>query len=265
MSIERLLEDLWKDYEQITPQATQIQALLKARGERVLNDHVAFRTYNHPSLSLEKMARGFLELGYQKKGDYAFKEKKLRAQHFEPQNPELPKVFISELLCEQLSTAAQKMIAELVEQVPTGYAERPNFCVSGRPWRVRYETYLKLVQESEYAGWMSAFGFRVNHFTVNVNALKSFPSLADLNAFLKTSGFALNSSGGEIKGGPEVYLEQSSTLAPKVRVSFEEGVEEIPSCYYEFAKRYPLPNGELYQGFVEKSADKIFESTNRYS
>ncbi|REJ62002.1 MAG: DUF1338 domain-containing protein, partial [Proteobacteria bacterium] len=25
---------------------------------------------------------------------------------------------------------------------------------------------------------------------------------------------------------------------------------------------YPLDSGELYQGFVAKSADKIFESTN---
>ncbi len=31
----------------------------------------------------------------------------------------------------------------------------------------------------------------------------------------------------------------------------------------EFAHRYPLPNGNLFQGFVAKSADKIFESTNR--
>ncbi len=37
---------------------------------------------------------------------------------------------------------------------------------------------------------------------------------------------------------------------------------EIPSCFYEFAKRYPQADGELYTGFVAASADKIFESTN---
>ena len=36
----------------------------------------------------------------------------------------------------------------------------------------------------------------------------------------------------------------------------------VPSCYYEFARRYPLPSGELFQGFVPASADKIFESTD---
>ncbi|MDF5295491.1 DUF1338 domain-containing protein, partial [Vibrio parahaemolyticus] len=30
----------------------------------------------------------------------------------------------------------------------------------------------------------------------------------------------------------------------------------------EFAKRYPMANGELYPCFVAASADKIFESTN---
>jgi hypothetical protein len=38
----------------------------------------------------------------------------------------------------------------------------------------------------------------------------------------------------------------------------------VPACYYEFARRYPIANGELYQGFIAASADKIFESTNRH-
>ncbi len=38
---------------------------------------------------------------------------------------------------------------------------------------------------------------------------------------------------------------------------------QVPSCYYEFAKRYKDAKGKLYQGFVAASADKIFESTNK--
>ena len=51
-------------------------------------------------------------------------------------------------------------------------------------------------------------------------------------------------------------------MADNQDVTFSDETLEIPSCFYEFAQRYPLPNGELYQGFVEASADKIFESTN---
>ena len=65
-----------------------------------------------------------------------------------------------------------------------------------------------------------------------------------------------------IKGSPEVLLEQSSTMADKVVVNFTDGDVEIPSCFYEFARRYPMDNGQLYTGFVAASADKIFESTN---
>ena len=66
-----------------------------------------------------------------------------------------------------------------------------------------------------------------------------------------------------MKGSKEVCLEQSSTLANNIEVEFEDGKLTIPACYYEFAKRYPMKNGELYQGFVAASADKIFESTKQ--
>jgi hypothetical protein len=59
-------------------------------------------------------------------------------------------------------------------------------------------------------------------------------------------------------------LRQSSTLADIVNIKFIEGNYDIPCCYYEFAQRYPNPDGRLFSGFVAKSADKIFESTNNY-
>ena len=101
------------------------------------------------------------------------------------------------------------------------------------------------------------------HFTVSINHLENFDAIEAVNSHLKDAGFVLNSTGGEIKGNEEVKLEQSSTMADKAPVVFRADQEaEIPSCFYEFAKRYPLENGRLYTGFVAASADKIFESTN---
>ena len=97
---------------------------------------------------------------------------------------------------------------------------------------------------------------------MSVNDLPGFDSVAAVNAALKRAGYALNDSGGEIKGSPEVLLEQSSTLADRVPVRFSDGEQVIPGCFYEFACRYPQADGSLYQGFVEASADKIFESTD---
>ena len=80
---------------------------------------------------------------------------------------------------------------------------------------------------------------------------------------LKMNGFTLNSAGGEVKGNQEELLEQSSIMADKMNVKFGANEETVPSCYYEFAKRYPDSSGKTYQGFVTTSADKIFESTNK--
>jgi hypothetical protein len=108
------------------------------------------------------------------------------------------------------------------------------------------------------------FGFRANHFTVSVNDLKKNNSIEKVNQLLTDNGFRLNTSGGAIKGTEQDMLRQSSTLADVVTIHFTEGDYSIPCCYYEFAQRYRQPDGRMFGGFVARSADKIFESTNNY-
>lgn len=264
-TIEQLLGKLWKDYSAMNKQAGAIHDALEKRGEKVVNDHVAFRTFNFPQVGVDAMASFFTELGYKEasgKG-YHFPDKKLFAKHYEHLTPGLPKVFISELKVQDCSPFLQKTVRELVEAVPTDLSRGSDFLISGTPWKkVSWQTYQDLLKESEYAAWLAAFGFRVNHFTVFYNSLKTFKDFADLNAFIKGLGFKLNASGGEVKGTPQVYLEQSSTLAHPVEVHFSDRKETIPACYYEFARRYPMPDGKLFQAFLPDSADKIFESTD---
>lgn len=261
---------LWNDYTSFNPGAQKIYDLLLQRESRsqpglksLANDHIALRTYNFPTIGLEALAKLFEPFGYRKGGEYIFEEKRLRAWHLEVPGHAQPKVFISELEVEKFSPFLQDTLRTAVESVDlrnrAGHAE---FLWSRRPWAARHDIYTRLLAESEYAAWMYAFGFRANHFTISFNHLKTFSDLADLNRFIRENGFALNAAGGEIKGTPEVFLEQSSTLAEKTPVEFADGTHEIPACYYEFARRFPMPNGELYQGFITSSADKIFESTN---
>lgn len=261
--ITDLLTSMWQNYCDLNPAARRIFDLFTAKGEHVLNDHIALRTFQHPRLGIASMAKTFEKFGYQEKGEYFFKEKKLYAKHWEHSDLSLPKIFISELELEKVSPFIQKTVTALIEKIPQSAIDSPEFTFSGRHWEVSHETYQKLADESEYAGWVAAYGFRPNHFTVNVNALTSFPDLQAVNTFIKEHGYVLNASGGEIKGTPEQLLEQSSIMAEKVSVPFSDGNYEIPGCYYEFAKRYNMPDGKLYQGFIAASADKIFESTNR--
>lgn len=262
-SIAGLLARLWEQYTAITPQAARVHALLEARGETVVNDHIALRSFGLPGVSIDALARAFVAAGYAARGEYRFPQKRLRARHFEPPRPGLPKVFISELDMDAVSRELAAQVSDLVAAVPAGAAERWDFAALGRPWSLSHADYERLSADSDYAGWVAAFGFRANHFTVDVGALNSFSGLAELNRFVEASGLLLNDSGGKIKGGPDVYLEQSSTRADRVPVAFSDGTFEIPSCYYEFARRYRLPDGSLFQGFVTASADRIFESTDR--
>ncbi len=260
MIVAELLDALWRDYVATTPQAERIHRLLAERGEVVLNDHVALRTFGVPGIAIADVARPFEALGWELQPDhYRFTDKKLVARYWRHADPALPKVFISELRVAELSAGAHQIIERLVRQIPAGFALMP---WAGRPWQVRRAEYETLLIESEYAAWVAAFGFRVNHFTVSVNALTTFPDLPSLNAFLVDHGFALNQAGGAIKGTPAEHLEQSSTLADTIPVDLAGETVRIPSCYYEFARRYPLPSGELFHGFVPASADRIFESTN---
>lgn len=263
-NIDSLFAHLWQDYVSITPSAHKIHALLAGEKEarEIVNDHVAFRTFALDKTRLNTLAAHFLALGYEEKGDYNFEAKKLSAKHFEHPDDTQPKVFISELRVNELSEKVQTIIERLVDAMDADAVHADNFLYSGRHWAISKEDYDILLDESEYAAWLAAWGFRANHFTVSVNHLNHIDTLSDVNEQLKSAGFVLNSAGGEIKGGPEVYLAQSSTMADKAEVAFSDAAAVIPSCFYEFAQRYTMPNGERYQGFVAASADKIFESTN---
>lgn len=261
--VDTLFKQLWRSYLQVTPSASKVKSILGDNQQQdVINDHIALRTFNLNKINLDKLAAHFIGVGYQPAAEYQFKEKKLYAKHFEHADPTLPKVFISQLLIEAFSPELQNTVARMVAQIPQEAVIQDNFLYSGRHWTVSYANYQQLLQESEYAAWMAAWGFRANHFTVSCNHLQHFNSIEQINQALKNNGFELNSAGGEIKGSPATLLEQSSTLADHYPVDFSEGSRAIPSCFYEFARRYPKADGELFSGFVAASADKIFESTN---
>ncbi len=264
--LNNIFDELWQEYTRQNPAVQKVYNLFINEGESVINDHIAFRTYKDPKINIEVLARVFISLGYEEKGEYHFEEKKLYAKHFEhPGKTDAPRVFISELLLEKFSPFLQNTIHKIIDKIPEEKLISDDLIYSGNCWgKPSFEVYKKLREESEYAAWVYVFGFRANHFTVSVNHLKKYNSIEKVNELLKSNGFLINDSGGEIKGNPAELLEQSSIRSGMLEVDFEEGKFEIPGCYYEFARRYPDTNGKIYSGFIAKSADKIFESTDFY-
>ena len=255
---------LFDEYQNLNPSVKKIHQLFNSNNETIVNDHIAFRTFNYSHVNVNVLAKPFLERGYKEKGNYRFEQKKLTAKHFEIENnSSAPKIFISQLMVEELSDKTEELLNTHIKKQNTHIPNGDDLLFAGNIWGTpSYEVYQELLKESEYAAWLYVFGYRANHFTVLVNELKTIQSLEELNSFIEENGYQLNSSGGKIKGTPDQLLEQSSTLADIVEIEFKEGIFKVPACYYEFARRYRQPSGELFGGFIAKSADKIFESTN---
>ncbi len=251
---------LWQQYSAICPQALAIHRLFKEQGEILINDHIAFRTFANSNIAIERLEPEIFALGYQYHDSYHFEEKKLDARcYVHADSP--TKIFISELLWPELSLKSQAIIQGVLKQASSA----SNICLSsGRLWELpSYADYISLLDESEYAAWLSVWGLRANHFTIFINHLNKYPQLYQVVALLQDQGYRLNTAGGVIKGTPDDLLIQAATMADTLAVEFTDAGEQVIStCYYEFAQRFKKPDGQLYQGFVPNSADKIFESTN---
>jgi hypothetical protein len=251
---------LWRNYLEITPSLEKIKEVLSLEDNKLFNDHIAFRSLNCDGFGIERLCNPLYNMGYEVKNEYHFKAKKLKAVHLENKfNPERPKIFISELLLNEFSPFLRHALHHSICQKEIKASE---LYTVGRKWPVNHGVYQRLLQESEYAAWLYVHGYRVNHFTLNINALRNF-SIELLCFKLKQAGFELNDAGTLIKGNEVSGLKQASTMADSIMVKFDDikTPVRIPSCYVEFAERFKV-KGQLFNGFLVNSADKIFESTN---
>lgn len=263
MDANQIIEQFWINYINQNPHAKRVYDLFIAEGETVVNDHIAFRTFDDPRIQIDKLAKLFLKNGYIEKQAYDFPLKHLHAKHYEHEDGRLPKIFISELKLNDFDAVFRQTITSFIDKIPKHFFNTDDLLFHGNLWGLpSYHLYNELRNTSEYASWLLVNGFRANHFTISVNSLKKYNTIDKVNSFLKEHNFKLNDFGGETKGSQLELLEQSSIKAGKKRISFTDGVHEVPTCYYEFALRYPDEDGNLFSGFVVKSADKIFESTN---
>jgi hypothetical protein len=247
VTVADLLDALWRDYVALMPQAERIHALLTRRGEILCNDHIALRTLAVPGIGCDAVARPFEALGWRRREDHRLSGL-LRARCWQHDDPELPRLVVTELALDELSREARAMIAALLEQLPARFGARSDLAWSGRPWQVSSAAYQALRAESEHAAWVAAFGFRVHHVAVDLASLSTFPDLDALGAFLIEHGFRLCDRG--VQGARTRGLEQLATRDEILAVRFSDATVDVPSCGYGFARRSLLPTGELFQGFL---------------
>ncbi|CAA0834708.1 Unknown protein [Striga hermonthica] len=277
-------------YMNKNPTAKAILELVRSGDDDcICYDHFAFRTFGVNGHGIDSMAKVFLDFGYVKREELRFPAKKLKAFWFSPPkvpltanagsgvNGPLPRIFISELLVDQMSPEAQKIIRKYTELSGNGNMHAAVASALGcLTWeKPTYSEFQQLAKESEYAAWTLVNGYALNHVTISVHRLKShLANIKNLNQFIEENGFKLNSEGGDLKVSPDGLLLQSSTVADLTSFEFADGISEsIPCSYIEFAERLILPQfknlpedkvEEFHRrdGFEVGNADKIFESTS---
>ncbi|XP_011034214.1 PREDICTED: uncharacterized protein LOC105132417 [Populus euphratica] len=260
--------------------------------DHVCYDHLAFRTFGVKGHGIESMASFFLDYGYKQQEELRFPAKKLKALWFSPPsglphedaatgsgvNGPLPRIFISELLVDQLSPQAQEIIEKYIETSGSGYKHATLASALGSlTWKKPlFSDFQQLAKESEYAAWTLVNGYALNHVTISTHRLKThLTNIRALNQFLQENEFKLNSEGGVLKVSPDGLLLQSSTVADSISFKFSDGfTESVPCSYIEFAERLVLPQHKNLRkeevkefhrrdGFEVGNADKIFESTSK--
>ncbi|KAL4451426.1 hypothetical protein ABPG77_009498 [Micractinium sp. CCAP 211/92] len=278
---QSILSGMLAPYWESTPTAEAAVNCLEERYPQSLIgfDHLAFRTFGVEGLGIASVARLFTDFGYTRRDALDFPAKKLRAYWYSPPDPDLPRVFISELKVEELSPEAQAVVLKYAggpaAAALLGKYGPMSSLLGVQPWCTpSLDDWELLSQESEYAAWVLVHGYALNHTTIAVHRLEGHEGgLAALNTFLQEQGFVLNDSGGITKASPDGRLLQSSTVADRVSYCFCGGETQlVPGAYIEFAERLVLPQfagmqprevGEQHRrdGFETASADRIFEST----
>jgi hypothetical protein len=283
-----ILNSLFSVYQENVSDVKKITRALIEKGvissqDEIVNDHIAFRTLGVRNLGIRSFEKIFLQHGYRKKDSYKFEAKKLDANWYAPPSPAYPRIFISELKVDQLSSASRRIITKYtgaITEDPVDKLDLNDGVSAGRflqtplwdtPTKKEYDT---LLEESEYAAWVIYNRYYLNHYTISVHMLpEGYNTLAAFNDFLEHIGIRLNTAGGKIKISGDRLLLQSSSVSAMKKVRFSCGnVAEIAGSYVEFAERKilaqyrDLPLSEIKnhhrrEGFETQNADKIFEST----
>ncbi len=292
-----LLEQLWGKYIERVPYAKTYAELVTQKGGRVVNDHIALRTFNTHTGEQPEGIRAIKHilncLEYVPVSKYKFPKKKLSAVHFEHPDEMYPKIFVSQLEVNQLPDWAQNIIHLRVKDtryllsdksiellnilkengsLPTEaaiYLVEDLVQYFRRPWDIpNKDSVLKVNDVSQYGAWVLLHGNSVNHFTafINYQDVAEWPDLETTCKALAEAGVPLKET---IEGEKGSKLRQTSTLAVKeeVKVRGEDGIEKIlwTYAYYELAERgFVTENGKqkLFSGFLGEQATHLFDMTN---
>lgn len=293
-----LYSSLWEEYSARVSYARTYQEMITAAGGTVANDHIALRSLrlfvdtpkDQVNLGINYLEQLATALGYVAAGEYIFPETHLYARHYSHSQQaefDLPKLFISELIVDELPTKIAQLIYKTVSSIQYELIySLTNFPrededekiiaqqlqkIFTRPWKTPQRSVVQEVnQVSQYGAWVLLHGYAVNHFTgyVNRQNTSKYPDIDATVQGLVNLGVPMKA---EIEGNIACGLRQTATQAVTEMVTVlddSSGAEiQIPwtYAYYEIAQRYlvEIESGkhQLFEAFLGNNAQQLFEMT----
>jgi Domain of unknown function (DUF1338) len=299
---QQLWDLLWQEYRDRVSYAQIYQQMIEDAGGSIANDHIAFRTLRLTidqagqsiQLGIPYLAKIVEALGYQQAGEYHFPAQCLYACHYvhpEQDSYDLPKLFISELIVDDLPENVAGLIKQTVqsgdftvdtdllswESINTQDLDRQALLTQlthlfQRPWQPPQQSVVDAVNAiSQYGAWVMLYGYAVNHFTGYVNRQQTakYQTIAQTIEGLTNLGVPLKSA---IEGSKETGLCQTATHAAIEQAWVQDDTGNLiqipwPYAYYEIAERYQIKNSSgdlvLFEGFLSAQAQQLFEMTRR--
>ncbi|MCF4970058.1 DUF1338 domain-containing protein [Nostoc sp. CMAA1605] len=290
----RLWELLWQEYKTRVNYAQIYEQMITAAGGNIANDHIAFRSLRmvvdspqgEVNLGVNYLGQIVESLGYLPVGEYIFPQTHLYARHYRhPQQVEfdLPKLFISELIVDELPDNTAQLIYQTVSQIQQQliFPSQPETddesiiqqlrTAFTRPWQIPLRSAVETVnQVTQYGAWVLLHGYAVNHFTgyINRQNTSSYPDIDTTAKGLANLGVPMKN---EIEGDVTCGLRQTATAAVKEMVTVIDDMSgekiQIPwtYAYYEIAQRYLVEitpgKQELFDAFLGANAKQLFEMT----
>lgn len=260
--LDNFINSQWLSLCKFSPQVGNVLSLLeKELNVKLEMDHIAYRTFNTGPFRLNILHDFALDAGYYVTGNYNFHDKHVVAKSYSHLTSGKPRLFLSELQVEKLSAEAQNIIGKRILSVKPLH-DRTWLNTFGNAWysnKITDDEVALLSKESEYAEWVLLHGLKPNHFAFDVSKYNMNDIVSLLDNKLQ---FKINTSGGRIKGSPGSLLEQCSVMAEhRLYPGVSNSLHSVG--YIEFCKRYVdgMHHNKAFDGFIENSADKIFEST----
>jgi hypothetical protein len=291
-----IFDSMWERYRSRVEHVRRYEEMIDKHGARFLNDHIAFRALalQSPPAGIFSVSRVFEALGYVPAACYEFPDKKLSSIHYRPPNPQLPKLFVSQLKTWELSPQGRRIVekslkthrpapsdaalAELgrLEKLSTAAKKSLSTEIldffARLPWELPEKADVEaLEKESQFGAWVLVNGYDVNHFTASVDS-HGVSALSDIEktvAAMKAAGIPMKA---EIEGARGTKLRQSSTQAVvrdvAVRVDGKKAAMPWTYAYFEIAERPALKSPETgklerFEGFLGGQATQLFEMTKR--